>query len=244
VAVVTGPSSALELVRLYAEIGRELTSPRSRTGALSAVCHVAVDRVPGAEWASVTEGRRGRFATVAATDDAARAVDAIQYELGSGPCVDAILGDVVFRTGDLLHDERWPEFAKRAQEEHGVRSMLAYRLYLEDDDRIAGLNLFSTRKNAFDDTAEVVGTLIATHGALAIALASANERAAQLQQALLNSREIAMAVGVLVATLTVSREQAFDLLRIASQNSNRRLIHIAAEVNETGVLPLPGAVAT
>jgi hypothetical protein len=51
-------------------------------------------------------------------------------------------------------------------------------------------------------------------------------------------------MGVLVATLKVTRDQAFDLLRIASQNSNRRLVHIAAEVNDTGVLPLPGAAAT
>lgn len=47
----------------------------------------------GTEWASITEGRNGRFATVAATNDEARAVDGIQYELRSGPCVDAATKD-------------------------------------------------------------------------------------------------------------------------------------------------------
>ena len=45
--------------------------------------------MPGTEWASITEGHKGGFKTVAATDEAAREVDQIQYELGTGPCVDA-----------------------------------------------------------------------------------------------------------------------------------------------------------
>jgi hypothetical protein len=39
----------------------------------------------------------------------------------------------------------------------------------------------------------------------------------------------------------MSREHAFDLLCIASQNSNRKLRDIAAIIAETGELDLPGA---
>jgi hypothetical protein len=238
---VTLDRSALELATEYAEIGRELRPAASRRDAIAAVCRLAVRRVPGVQWASVTEGRTGKFRTVAATDDVARMVDEIQHRLGSGPCVDAIVEEVTFRTGDLRHDDRWPGFAREASHDHGIASMLSYRLYLEDDDRIVGLNLYSSKTDAYDDHAEVIGTLVATHGALVIAAASAREQAEQMHAALLRNREIGTAMGVLMATYKVTRDQAFTLLRIASQNANRKLVDIAGEVADTGTLDLPGA---
>ena len=52
-----------------------------------------------------------------------------------------------------------------------------------------------------------------------------------------NSRDIGCAMGVLMATHKVTREQAFDLLRMASQHAHRKLADIAAEVADTGTLP-------
>lgn len=228
------------LATLYADIGRKLTDPGSRTDALSAVTRLAVKRIPGVEWASITEGMNGRFSTVVATDQRARLVDEIQYELGSGPCVDAILEETNFRTSHLESDRRWPEFSRRASEAFGVHSMLSFRLYLEgDDSRIAGLNLYATETDAMDATAVTVGTLVATHGAVVIAAATAREQANQLRTALINSREIGMAMGVVMATYKLTREQAFDLLRVASQNSNRKLVDVAMDVTDTGTLDLP-----
>jgi AmiR/NasT family two-component response regulator len=43
-------------------------------------------------------------------------------------------------------------------------------------------------------------------------------------------------MGVLMARLLVTREQAFDLMRIASQRTNRKLRDIAEDVLETGTL--------
>jgi ANTAR domain-containing protein len=236
---LTLDQSPLGLATLYADIGRELLAPGTRTDALSAVTRVAVTRIPGVEWASITEGINGRFSTVVETDVRARLADEIQYELGTGPCVDAIVNDTTFRTGRLEIDERWPEFSRRASEAFGVHSMLSFRLYLEDDSRIAGLNLYSTSADAFDDSAETVGTLVATHGAVVIAAATAREQATQLQTALVNSREIGMAMGVVMATYKLAREQAFDLLRVASQNTNRKLADIATDVIDTGTMNLP-----
>jgi 2-keto-3-deoxy-L-rhamnonate aldolase RhmA len=42
---------------------------------------------------------------------------------------------------------------------------------------------------------------------------------------------------VLMAQQKITREQAFDLLRIASQHGHRKLAEIAAQVAETGALP-------
>jgi GAF domain-containing protein len=236
---VTLDQSAEGLATLYADIGRQLDAHSRTADAFTAVAHTAVARVPGADWTSITRGRHGSFQTVAATDPAAAEVDNIQYELGSGPCVDAILRETVFRTGNLRADPRWPKFGHLASQA-GVRSMLSFRLFVDEDDLIAGLNFYSTRVDAFDQDEQTIGTLMATHGALAISAAAARERAAGLQQALHNSRDIGVAMGVLMNQYKISRTNAFDLLRVASQSTNRKLAEIARDVGDTGTLDLPG----
>ena len=46
-------------------------------------------------------------------------------------------------------------------------------------------------------------------------------------------------MGVVMAQSRVTRDEAFNLLRIASQTSNRKLADIARDVIETGVVDLP-----
>ena len=80
--------------------------------------------------ASITTLRHNRFVTVAATDDRARRADAIQYELGSGPCLDAIVAETMYRPRDLRTDPRWPAYGRRVVDELGLHSMLSYRMLL------------------------------------------------------------------------------------------------------------------
>jgi ANTAR domain len=145
----------------------------------------------------------------------------------------------VYRTGDVSTEPRWAEFGARAHAETGVVSMMSLRLYLEDDQRIAGLNLYSTKPDAFDDAAQVIATVVATHTALALVAASAKQRATNLERALTSNRYIGMAMGVLMATHKMTQDDAFALLRIASQNTNRKLADVAQDVIQTGVLELP-----
>jgi hypothetical protein len=228
-----------ELAGLYAELGRELAGHGGADEAFAALARAAVTRIPGTDWASVTEGRRGRFRTVGATDDAARAADAIQYELSSGPCVDAARQEAVHRVPELAGDGRWPEFARRATARVGVRSMLSFRLFVEADEVVAALNLYATRPAAFGPYAEIAGTVLAAHGARAVTAAAGREHAGHLETALVNRREIGVAMGVLMTRHKISRDEAFTLLRISSQHENRKLAAIATEVADTGVLRLP-----
>jgi GAF domain-containing protein len=73
---------------------------------------------------------------------------------------------------------------------------------------------------------------------LARATADQRERArtSNLQTALESSRHIGAAIGVLMATLKVTEEQAFDLLRHTSQTTHRKLRDVAERVVETGTL--------
>ena len=233
---MTLTESAVDLAGLYSEVGRQLASHPRPDDALAAVTRTAAHYVPGAEFAGITTFRDGRLDTVAPTDEIVTRVDAIQYELRDGPCVDAVLEESIFRVGDLRHDRRWPEFGRRTADEVGINSMLAIRLYVEDFDFLAGLNVYAHAEDAFDEAAETIVTILATHAALAVAGASARARATNLEKALTSNREIGVAMGVLMTQHKITRDQAFGLLRLASQNGNRKLADIASEVADTGVL--------
>lgn len=58
-----------------------------------------------------------------------------------------------------------------------------------------------------------------------------------LQVALTTARRIGTAVGILMAESKISTDAAFELLRMASQNTHRKLRDVADEVVETGALP-------
>jgi GAF domain-containing protein len=227
------------LAERFTELGRDLRSHKSIDEVLRTITSRAYQLVPSAEHVAVSRGRKGNFETVASTSDVPPQVDQIQYDLHSGPCVDAILEDHTFRVGDLVTTQKWAEFGRRAAAEHGIHSMLSVRMYLEDDDLLAGLNLYSTAREAFDESDETTAALLATHGALALTAARRQDKIENLERALVTSRRIGVAIGILMARQMVTEEQAFDLLRIASQNSHRKLYDIAEEVAHTGALDVP-----
>jgi len=232
-------SGSLQAVsQLFDELSAEIRSADSAT-AYDAVTNTALRRVVGADAASITTLEDRRFRTVSASDDAAVRADVIQYELGSGPCVDSVRHDTCYRPTDLRDDDRWPEYGARVSSEVGFISMLSYRLHTElaADRVLASLNIYATKPAAFDQSAFEVGLLLATQGALAIAAERRQGEVVNLKRALESSREIGVALGILMNEHKISRSRAFDLLRIASQNSNRKLRDVAADVAHTGTLP-------
>jgi len=52
-----------------------------------------------------------------------------------------------------------------------------------------------------------------------------------------SNREIGMGMGLLMARGLMTQDQAFAVLRRASQHLNRKLHEVAAELVETGQLP-------
>ncbi len=233
------PLSALTLARDFAELGRTLAAQPDEEATWKAVVDAACKAIPGVEDADITIVLGESFRTVAPTSDLPAQVDKLQYQLRSGPCVDAILQDTVFRTGNLAEDDRWPEFGAKAAAEFGVQSMLALRLFIEDDDVLGGLNLFSMKPDAFDDRAELVGSIFATHAAIALAASRSRHKAENLERAQQSNREIGMALGILMSRHRITRQEAFDLLRMASQHSQRKLRDVALDVVDTGMLDFP-----
>jgi hypothetical protein len=230
----------LELAEAMRDLADRATAAEGLP-ALADLVNLAVERVPSARWASLTVLRGKKFTTEATTDEGATRADVLQYEMGFGPCVDAVLADPVYVSGDVASDDRWPQWGSRVHAELGVRSVLSQRLRLSSDaSAIAGLNFYSHAPDAFDEHARAIGLVLATHGGLLLNTLLANDRARNLQRALESNREIGVAIGVLMHAHRLTRGQAFDVLRAASQDSNRKLADVALEVIDTGTLNIRG----
>ncbi|MDT4914910.1 MAG: hypothetical protein QOC66_4038 [Pseudonocardiales bacterium] len=177
-----------------------------------------------------------RPTTLAATNDLARHVDQIEYDTGQGPCLDAIEDDDITTVADLERDPRWPKFSARAISETPVRSMFGVRVFLGGTDRGA-LNFYAPQPGAFTDLDLGIGAVLSTMASLALQNAIERRKADNLEVALDSSRQIGMAIGILMSSRLLTADRAFDELRRVSQHMHRKIRDVAAEVMETGALP-------
>jgi GAF domain-containing protein len=236
--------SAEQLMGLYASVSSRLRSFSGEADAAAAMTSVAVDMLPGAEFAGLTRQRPGgALITIGATDPLVHQIDRVQYELRSGPCVEALHSDRPVVATDLRTSRRWPEFGP-VSAELGVRSMLSYRLHLEDDGReegvhvLGGMNLYARRPRAFDvEEVQALLPVLAAFCALAIWGGSLAAQARSMETALSSSRDIGAAQGILMERYKVPREEAFGLLAVTSQRTNRKLRDVALHLVDTGEIP-------
>jgi GAF domain-containing protein len=220
----------------FARIARRLHDGATPAETLRRVTETAVRTVPGCDHAAISLlDRHGGTVSVAATGPVPVEVDRIQYETGHGPCLTAIATRERCLLSDLATDDTWPDFSRPATH-LGVRSMLSYPLS-DGRETLGALNLYAATADAFDAEATAAGAVLAVHAGLAVTHARSRERCAQLEQALRSSREIGMAMGIVMARRGVTSHQAFDLLRRASRRRNRKVREIAADVVETGQPP-------
>ena len=217
----------------FAEMARALLAEDDVQHTLQKICDLAVETIEGCDHAGVSFLKGRKVDTPAASDDVPRHVDAIQYEVGEGPCLDAIRDHEVFETGDLGREDRWPQFATRAQRETGITSMLCFRLFVEGD-TLGALNLYSKAASAFGEESRTVGLVFAAHAAVALSSAIHDE---QMEEALQSRDLIGQAKGILMAREGITADQAFDMLRRASQRLNVKLRDVAGGIVERSAAP-------
>jgi len=233
---MTSSNGANASTETFAEIARSLLSQEDVQTTLQKIVDLAVVTIDGCDHAGISFLKGGKVDTPAASDDVSRKVDAIQYETGEGPCLSAIRDHEVFQSGDLGREDRWPSFASRAQRETGITSMLSFRLFVEGD-TLGALNLFSKATDAFDDNSRTVGVVFAAHAAVALSTAIHEE---QMDEALASRDLIGQAKGILMAREGVSADEAFDMLRRASQRLNLKLRDVAGQMVQSTDTPEGG----
>ncbi len=225
------------LAAQFAELAAQLFSAGTAADVLDRIIHGGAALVPEADFVSITlrKGVDG-FETPVSTDDLASQLDVVQYEVQEGPCVEAALEGAtgVSEDSDLGHSDHWPKFGPIAAT-LGVRSVLAFGVIPKaPSPRLGALNFYSRTAAAFTATDRDMGLLLAAHAGAAIAAARSLEtaelRAANLERALLSRDVIGQAKGMLMAQRGIDADEAFDVLRRASQQLNIKLAVIAEAI--------------
>ena len=233
----TRDEKLVELAAGFARFTKAIAGESASDLTPSHLVGVAAKVVPHARGCALTFARRGHHPrTLAATGELPRLVDAIQFETREGPCLDALLSDEITVVDDLTHETRWPDFVRRSLLETPVRSMLSMRLRLSDDEN-AAMNFYAVEPEGFADIDVGVASMFAPFVAMSVQSELDHVRAENLEIALESSRQIGTAMGILMARRLITSEQAFELLRRASQHLNIKLRDVAAEVEMTGILP-------
>jgi len=230
------PPAALEA--LTTDIGGVLESMEQVSDYLERVVHAVRRHVPGCEEVGVTVLSAGRPHTAAYTTVQTLEIDAVQYALDDGPCLDSARNRRENRVDDLVVvDHRWPEFAKECRAE-GMRSLLALPL-LSGEECVGAINLYAWAPNAFGDFDAALVRMAAARCADAIVAVSTldgvRRLAGQLEQAMASRAVIEQAKGVIMAMRGVPEHEAFEVLRKTSQDRNVKVRELAHQII-TGVV--------
>jgi GAF domain-containing protein len=213
------------------DLARVVLADRSLGEVLTEITDIAARGIPGAEAVSITLLRAEKAFTAGYSGEMALQADELQYEHGYGPCMDAGRGGVLLRIDDMRTEQRWPDYVAHLLRTSRVRSSLSVPLPYQGT-TIGALNIYSSREEAFSsaeslsaglDVAEVVAVAVAN----ADAHAQLGDQARNMRIAMDSRAVIEQAKGVLMAQRQVDAEQAFEILRDASQRYNRKLRDIA-----------------
>ncbi len=213
-------------------LSRLLLSEETLEATHGRVAGLACRTLPCCDLASVTMITDGRPSTPVQTEPLAGDLDSAQYRSQRGPCLEAYDRRQVVREKIAENAERWPEFTAMAKKA-GVRSVLAVPL-VASDRPIGALNLYSRSDDCYDESDEESAVLFSEQAAVACANAEVYWRTYTLTEHLreaLESRDvIGRAKGILMARSGVSDDEAFDMLRRASQRENVKLRDVAQRI--------------
>lgn len=196
------------------------------------VAQLTKDALPGAAMAGVSMlDEQGRATTAIFTNEASPEMDEVQYRTGNGPCLDAWRTQKVVRIDDMdKAEDDYPEYCDAARE-HGVLSAMSMPLVAAGKG-VGALNLYSNDRHGFSDEDEQLGSELAGAASIVLSNAAAYWGAftlgEQLQEAMQSRATIEQAKGMLMAqSPDMSADEAFDVLRRASQRENVKLREIA-----------------
>jgi GAF domain-containing protein len=221
---------------LLRDLSRVALIGRSLADVLTEIVGIAARGIPGADASSITLLRDDKAFTAAYSSEMALAADELQYEHGYGPCMDAGRGGVLLRIDDVHTEQRWPDYMAHLRSASPIRSSLSVPLPYQGSS-IGALNNYSTVPGAFaspeslragSDVAEVIAVAVAN----ADAHAQLFDQARNMRLAMESRAVIEQAKGVLMAQRHVDADQAFEILREASQRYNRKLRDIAQGIVE------------
>lgn len=220
-----------ELIEQFSALANTLRAEETLETILRHVAESAESTITGCHGVGVSVASDERVSTVTATGEFAQRLDGVQYVAGDGPCLTAIRERTTVRVDDAPADDRWPSFAEAASRE-GLRAVLSLPL-VGHDGVVGSLNLYS-RTAPFGEADERIGGLFALQAALGLTNMEAHQQTKaiveQLTQALESRDVIGQAKGIIMARERCTGDEAFDILRRASQRMNTKLRDVAEQI--------------
>lgn len=237
--LVNTHAETTELLGSLSAAARTLFAAGNVSDTLQRVVDLSVETIDGCDFAGIFAVDKAVVTTPVRTHPIVIEIDELQHRCGEGPCLDAVAQRRTFYGADLAEDARWPSFGPQAAAA-GIRSVLAFALF--EAGMRGALNLYARYPQAFGAVDRANGQIFATLSDLALKLAAAHEdemrRAVNLQHAMVTREMIGQAVGILMERERISAEQAFDILRRASQRLNVKLRDVAQNLVDTGERPV------
>ena len=235
---IVGEKLTSELALDFSQTARVLMGAGDVGETLTQVANLAIVTIEACEFAGIFLIKGGELETTAHTDPLVLEVDELQRRFGEGPCLDAVNQGVTFYADELADDPRWSEFGPEAVT-RGIQSVLAVPLF--GNGTLGALNLYSRFRQAFGVVDRARGLLLAALGGVSASAARAHEdearRAENLQAALVTRELIGQAQGILIERERITADQAFGILRQASQHLNIKLREVAQNLVDTGERP-------
>ncbi|MEV0227588.1 GAF and ANTAR domain-containing protein [Streptomyces sp. NPDC050704] len=181
---------------------------------------------------TVSDGGTERPAAVTHPDLAA--LVSVQLRSGDGPIPTALAGGEPVESGDLLREERWPQYRAMALDS-GVRSSVT--IPFRRSGLTVTLSLYSFRPGRLEDAsrgpARALGDLAATCLVRDRSYRAALTELDQLGAAMRTRPVVDRACGIVMHVLGCDADTAFGVLRRISQGTNRKLSEVASALVET-----------
>lgn len=201
---------------------------------LDAIVRRAADRGGPGSSAAITVRLEGQSTVAAAADERAAACDRAEQAAGDGPCLEAARVGRRITVPDVAGEQRWP--AWRAETVR-VGFLAAAALPATVVPRSAlelAIDLYRTTPGEWDEDVLDDVARLADDAARAVVVASRAEEQARLntdlRQAMASRAVIDQALGVVMAQNRCGPEEAFAILRRASQHRNSKMRDVAGEI--------------
>ena len=217
-----------------ADAVRELNDQSDPPHTLERMVEITPEFFDSCDYVGISLVERDRIRTPAASNEKLRELDELQYEIGEGPCREAIRSHATIIVEDLHADPRWPAWGRLMSEELGIRSSLSFRLFTRSDDTWGALNVYSRTPNSFTEEDVLHGQTIAAMCAVVLARSINDEH---LARALETRTVIGQATGMIMERYGLDEQTAFNVLRRLSSQDNRKLNDLAQQVVADRTLP-------
>jgi GAF domain-containing protein len=225
-----------ELAGVLARLSNVFLTEETVANALKLITEAAALAVDDAAGAGVSlMDTNGNRSSAASTGSIVAQADALQYELGQGPCLSAWASGYPVDIADVHTDLRWPEWGTAAGD-LGLRSCVSVPL-ISGKLAFGAIKIYWAKPKAASHRLIRLLELFAAQASIFLVNVQARERSRMLSEQLkwtLDQRDtISTAKGIVMASRGMGNHEAMLHLMARGLNENRTLQEVAEEIVES-----------